>query len=297
MAERGMEHDRSGRGGAPGEGANGGPGAEPMVLREERGGVVHLTMNRPAGFNTLSDAMLGALEAEIAALAEDQRARVVVLGGRGKAFCAGHDLKEIRADRRADAVRALFTRCSRLMLSLTRLPQPVIARVDGIATAAGCQLVAACDLAVCSETSRFATSGVKYGLFCSTPMVALTRNVPRKPAMEMLLTGDFIDAGEALRLGLVNAVAPADGLDAAIGALAARLLDKPRDVLALGKRAFYAQAEMGLEEAYAATTEVIVDNAMRADFEEGLAAFVEKRKPAWPDSRASGDLARTGEGG
>jgi enoyl-CoA hydratase/carnithine racemase len=169
------------------------------------------------------------------------------------------------------------------MLKLTRVRQPVIARVHGIATAAGCQLVAACDLAVAAEDTRFATSGVRYGLFCSTPMVALARNVPRKPAMEMLLTGDFINASEALRLGLVNGLAPLARLDAAVDGMAARLLDKPRDVLALGKRAFYRQLEMGLEEAYAFTTEVIVDNALGRDFEEGLSAFTEKRRPVWPE--------------
>jgi enoyl-CoA hydratase/carnithine racemase len=168
------------------------------------------------------------------------------------------------------------------MLGLTRLPQPVLARVDGLAFAAGCQLVAACDLAVASEDSKFATSGVKYGLFCSTPMVALSRNLARKPAMEMLLTGDAIDAAEALRQGLVNQVVPKAGLDAAVDALCARLLDKPRAVLALGKRAFYRQLEMGQEEAYAFTTEVIVENALGRDFEAGLEAFMEKRKPSWP---------------
>ena len=207
----------------------------------------------------------------------------MVIAGAGKAFCAGHDLKEMGADLRDAPVRALFERCSAVMTALTRLPQPVIARVHGIATAAGCQLVAACDLAVAADDSRFATSGVKYGLFCSTPMVALSRNVARKPAMEMLLTGDFVDAAEALRLGLVNRVAPADGLDAAVAALCARLLDKPRDVLAAGKRAFYRQLELGLTDAYAFTTDVIVANALGSDFAEGLDAFVHKRKPEWPE--------------
>jgi enoyl-CoA hydratase/carnithine racemase len=170
------------------------------------------------------------------------------------------------------------------MVKLTRLPQPVIARVHGIATAAGCQLVAACDLAVCTEDSGFAVSGVKYGLFCSTPMVALSRNLPRKSAMEMLLTGDFIDAAEARHLGLVNRVVPAAELDAAVAALAARLLDKAPRVLALGKRAFYRQLELGLEEAYAFTTDVIVENALGRDFAAGLDAFREKRKPVWPET-------------
>ncbi len=255
----------------------------PELLREDRGdGVTRLTLNRPAAFNALSRALLGALDETLDAIAEDPRIRVVVItGAGGRAFCAGHDLKEMGAERTYEALKALFDQCSRVMVKLTRIPQPVIARVEGIATAAGCQLVAACDLAICGEDSRFATSGVKYGLFCSTPMVALSRNVPRKTAMEMLLTGDFIDAAEARRAGLVNRVVPRAELDAAVDAMAGRLLDKPREVLALGKRAFYAQLEMGLEEAYAMTTEVIVDNALGRDFEEGLRAFLEKRKPAW----------------
>jgi len=253
------------------------------LLREDReDGVTRLTLNRPKAFNSLSGSLLAALDATLDAISEDRRVRVVVItGAGGKAFCAGHDLKEMGTDRSYEALKALFDRCSRVMLKLTRIPQPVIARVEGIATAAGCQLAAACDLAICGEDSRFATSGVKYGLFCSTPMVALSRNVPRKAAMEMLLTGDFIDAAEAHRLGLVNRVVPRAELDAAVDALAARLLDKPREVLALGKRAFYAQLEMGLEEAYAMTTEVIVENALGKAFEEGLRAFVEKRKPVW----------------
>ena len=218
-----------------------------VLLREDMDGVVWLTLNRPLSFNSLSRELLGCLEAELGRLTVDRAARVVVIAGSGKAFCAGHDLKEIGADLEPEPVRALFEQCSRVMLGLTRLPQPVIARVHGIATAAGCQLVAACDLAVCSEDSRFATSGVKYGLFCSTPMVALSRNVARKPALEMLLTGDFIDAAEALRLGLVNQVVPTDRLDAAVAGLCARLQDKPAAVLALGKRAFYRQLELGME--------------------------------------------------
>jgi enoyl-CoA hydratase/carnithine racemase len=254
---------------------------EPLVLRADAAGVVRLTLNRPHAYNSLSLALLQRLEALLAAIAADPDARVVVVTGAGKAFCAGHDLKEIGADRREAPLRALFETCSRVMVALTRLPQPVIARVDGIATAAGCQLVAACDLAVCSEGSRFATSGVKYGLFCSTPMVALARNVPRKAAMEMLLTGDFVDAREALRLGLVNQVVPAAQLDTAVDA---RLLDKPRAVLALGKRAFYQQLELGLEAAYALTTDVIVGNALDGAFAHGLEAFAAKRKPEWPQT-------------
>ncbi len=254
---------------------------EPVLLRRDAGGVAYLTLNRPKAFNSLSRELLAALQDELDDIQGDPRVRAVVIAGHGRAFCAGHDLKEMSGERERDKLIDLFGQCSRMMLTLARLPQPVIARIDGVATAAGCQLVAACDLAVCSTTSRFATSGVKYGLFCSTPMVALSRNVPRKPAMEMLLTGDFIDAEAALQHGLVNQVVPSDQLDAALGALLARLLDKPPAVLALGKRAFYRQLEMGLEEAYAFTTEVIVDNALGRDFDEGLAAFVEKRPPNW----------------
>ncbi len=258
--------------------------SEPILLSQRRDAVLHLTLNRPSAFNSLSRELLGLLEDEIARLETDKEIRVLVLSGNGKAFCAGHDLKEMGADRRYEPVKALFSHCSRVMVGLTRLPQPVIAKVDGLAFAAGCQLVAACDLAIATEESKFATSGVKYGLFCSTPMVALSRNIARKPAMEMLLTGDPIDAAEALRQGLVNQVVPKAGLDAAVDALCARLLDKPPAVLALGKRAFYRQLEMGLEDAYAFTTEVIVENALGRDFEAGLDAFVAKKKPVWPSS-------------
>ena len=257
---------------------------ERPLLRHDDGGVTRLTLNRPQAFNSLSRELLTLLEQELALIAADPAVRVVVIAGAGKAFCAGHDLKEIGAELRDEPIRTLFEQCSRIMAGITRLPQPVIARVHGIATAAGCQLVAACDLAVCSDDSRFATSGVKYGLFCSTPMVALSRNVPRKAAMEMLLTGDFIDAAEALRLGLVNQVVPADGLDTAVTALCARLVDKPPAVLALGKRAFYRQLEVGLDAAYAMTTEVIVANALGRDFAEGVEAFTAKRRPVWPDA-------------
>ena len=251
------------------------------LLVAEQDGVVNLTLDRPDAFNSLSEALLDRIHGELERIQADAAARVVILRGNGKAFCAGHDLKEMGANRtRADLGR-LFGRCSEVMLKLTRLDVPVIAAVDGIATAAGCQLVAACDLAIATTRSRFATSGVKYGLFCSTPMVALSRNVGRKPAMEMLLTGDFVDAERALAYGLVNQVTPVDGLEPAVAAMVARLLDKPKATLALGKRAFYAQLELGLEDAYALTTEAIVDNALMNDFEEGLAAFREKRKPRW----------------
>jgi enoyl-CoA hydratase/carnithine racemase len=255
---------------------------EPMLLRSDAEGVAGLALNRPDQYNALSRELLGALQAELDQIKDDPAIRVVAITGQGRAFCAGHDLKEIAHERERARLTELFGQCSRVMLSLTRLPQPVIALVDGIATAAGCQLVAACDLALATTNARFATSGVKYGLFCSTPMVAVSRNVPRKPALEMLLTGDFIEAEDALRLGLVNKVVPPDRLEEAFDGMVSRLLDKPREVLALGKRAYYRQLEMGLEDAYAFTTDVIVDNALGKDFEEGLAAFLEKRAPEWP---------------
>jgi enoyl-CoA hydratase/carnithine racemase len=256
---------------------------EPLLLQDERDGVVRLTLNRPKAFNSLDRALLAALHEALDEIAQSPTARVVVLAGHGKAFCAGHDLKEIGEDRRPEAIEALFSTCSAMMLKLQDLPQPVIAEIDGIATAAGCQLVAACDLALCTEESRFATSGIKFGLFCSTPMVALARNVPQKVAMEMLLTGDFIDAAEAHRLGLINRVVAKGELAAATAGLCARLVDKPRDVLALGKRAFYRQQTMPVAEAYRYTTEVIIENAVGDAFREGLEAFVEKRRPVWPD--------------
>lgn len=256
---------------------------EPVLLRSDAEGVAGLALNRPDAYNALSRELLGALQVELDRIKDEPEIRVVVITGTGKAFCAGHDMKEMAAEREREKLHELFSACSEMMLSLTRLPQPVVALVDGMATAAGCQLVAACDLALATTNARFATSGIKYGLFCSTPMVAVGRNVPTKPAMEMLMTGDFIEAEDALRFGLVNQVVAPDRLEGAFDDLLARLLDKPKDVLALGKRAYYAQLEMGLEEAYRFTTEVIVDNALGRDFEEGLAAFAEKRTPAWPD--------------
>ncbi|HSA81103.1 MAG TPA: enoyl-CoA hydratase [Geminicoccaceae bacterium] len=256
---------------------------EPVLLRSDAEGVAGLALNRPDAYNALSRELLAALRRELDQIKDDPATRVVVITGSGRAFCAGHDLKELKGERAdPEKVRGLFRQCSDMMLALTRLPQPVIALVDGIATAAGCQLVAACDLALATTNARFATSGVRYGLFCSTPMVPLSRNLARKPAMEMLLTGDFIEADQALHLGLVNQVVSPDKLEDAFDALLARLLDKPSDVLALGKRAFYRQLEMGLEDAYDFTTDVMADNASYRNFEEGLAAFIEKRKPVWP---------------
>ena len=255
--------------------------AGPVLLRHDAEGIAGLTLNRPDAFNALSKELLSALQTELDKIKDDPNIRVVAITGKGRAFCAGHDLKEMSGERNRDAMLELFGQCSKMMLTLTQLPQPVIALVDGIATAAGCQLVAACDLALASTDARFATSGVKYGLFCSTPMVALSRNVGRKASMEMLLTGDFIEAEEALRVGLVNQVVRPDELEEAFEAMVTRLLDKPKDVLALGKRAFYQQLEMGLADAYDFTTQVIVDNALGKDFEEGLSAFIEKRQPNW----------------
>ena len=265
----------------PAAAAEGAP-PEPVLLRTDAEGVAGLALNRPEAYNALSRELLTALQRELEQIGSDTGVRVVVITGKGRAFCAGHDLKELRGERADPArVRSLFEQCSAVMLALTRLPQPVIALVDGIATAAGCQLVAACDLALATTNARFATSGVRYGLFCSTPMVPLSRNLARKPAMEMLLTGDFIEAEDALRLGLVNQVVSPERLEEAFDATLARLLDKPADVLALGKRAFYRQLEMGLEAAYAFTTDVMVENASYRNFEEGLAAFTEKRQPSW----------------
>ncbi len=247
---------------------------------EDAAGIRTFVLNRPERRNALSHALLNDIIAALAETAADTSVHAVIVRGEGPGFCAGHDLSEM-AGCSLPSAQSLFETCSEMMMAIHRLPQPVIAQVHGIATAAGCQLVAACDLAIAAEDARFATSGIRYGLFCSTPMVALSRNLARKPAMEMLLTGDFIDAAEALRLGLVNQVAPAAELDMAIAAMAARLLDKPPAVLALGKRAFYRQLEMEMEEAYRLTTEVIVDNAMGSDFAEGLEAFIGKRAPVW----------------
>ena len=258
---------------------------QPLVLREKDArDVVTLTLNRPQAFNALSNALLAALQAELDALAQDAQARVVVLAAAGRAFCAGHDLKEMHAAPSLEESRALFAACSRLMLAIQRLPVPVIARVQGIATAAGCQLVAMCDLAVASEDARFAVSGVNYGLFCSTPSVALSRNVPRKAAFEMLVTGEFISARQALDKGLVNRVASAEQLDAQIESLIASILAKPRVAIAMGKTLFYRQIESGIEAAYADAGETMACNFVDAAGQEGVAAFLDKRPPRWPST-------------
>jgi len=255
---------------------------EPLLLRQNSGGVATLTLNRPDKFNALSIGLMTAVQDELDAVATDKSVRVVVLAGNGKAFCAGHDLKEMRQDSGRAAIKALFEQCSRMMLTLTRIPQPVIARVHGIAAAAGCQLVAQCDLAVAVEEARFATSGIKVGLFCNTPMVALTRNLPRKQAMEMLLTGEFIDAPTALSYGLVNRVVPAAELDDAVAELAERVATKSPASIALGKELFYRQLEAGLEAAYDLASETMACNMVTEDAQAGIDAFNEKRPmPPW----------------
>jgi len=254
--------------------------AEALVLasRDSRG-VVTLTMNRPEAFNALSEAMLAALQAELDAIANDDAVRVVVLGANGKAFCAGHDLKEMRAAPSLAYYQALFAQCSTLMLSVQRLPVPVIARVQGIATAAGCQLVAMCDLAVAVRTAKFAVSGVNLGLFCSTPGVALSRNVSRKQAFEMLVTGEFISAEQALERGLVNRVAEPDRLDAEVEALVASVAAKPRVAVAMGKALFYRQLEKSIAAAYDDAGQTMACNMMDESTLEGVQAFIEKRPP------------------
>ncbi|MCJ2026720.1 enoyl-CoA hydratase [Methylobacterium sp. J-067] len=255
--------------------------AEPVLLRHDAEGIATLVLNRPAARNALSLALMNALQDALDAIREDDSVRVVVLKAAGPAFCAGHDLREMRADSSPETTDHLFRTCARLMTSLVRLPKPVIAQVRGIATAAGCQLVASCDLAICTAEARFATPGVQIGLFCSTPMVALSRVVPRKAAMEMLLLGEPIDAAEALRIGLVNRVVPADRLDACVADMAGRIAAKARKVLAVGKEAFARQGEMTLDEAYAYTAQVMTRNMAMADAQEGIDAFLQKRAPVW----------------
>jgi len=253
----------------------------PLVLRHDQGGVTTLTLNRPAARNALSVGLMTELQAALDAIDADPSVKVVVLAGAGPAFCAGHDLKEMRADPRREAYEALFAQCAKLMMTITRIRQPVIARVHGIATAAGCQLVATCDLAYAADTARFATPGVNIGLFCSTPMVALTRAVGRKAAMEMLLLGDLIAAQEAERIGLVNTVVPAEHLDAAIQTVAAKIASKSPLTLSIGKEAFYRQLELPTEQAYAYAAEVMTRNMLAQDAAEGIDAFLGKREPVW----------------
>jgi enoyl-CoA hydratase/carnithine racemase len=257
--------------------------AEPVLLRRDEDGVAWLTLNRPAQRNALSAALMSALQDEIDAIAKDGKVKVVVIAGAGPGFCAGHDLKEMRANPGRQHYEALFAQCSRLMTSIVRLPKPVIARVHGIAAAAGCQLVASCDLAVAAEDARFAVNGINIGLFCSTPMVALSRAVGRKPALEMLLTGDFVGAEHARAIGLVNRVVPPGRLDDEVRALARQIASKLGLAVAIGKEAFYRQAELGLDAAYAYTAEVMTKNMLARDTEEGIDAFLEKRPPKWDE--------------
>jgi len=258
----------------------------PLVLRErDARGVYRLTLNRPQAFNALSEAMLAALQAELDAVAADDRARAIVIAAAGKAFCAGHDLKEMRAEPSQVYYEQLFTQCGHMMMTIQRLAVPVIARIQGIATAAGCQLVAMCDLAVAAREARFAVSGVNLGLFCSTPSVALSRNLNRKAAFEMLVTGAFISAEEAKQKGLVNRVVDAEALDAEIESMVDSIVAKPRVAIAMGKQLFYRQLETGIEAAYADAGETMACNMMDGSALEGVQAFIDKRTPDWSDAR------------
>ncbi|WP_412505024.1 enoyl-CoA hydratase [Roseovarius sp. SYSU LYC5161] len=257
-----------------------------ILERTDAGGIARLTLNHPEKLNALSDLMLAALQDEFDRLADDHSIRAVTLAGAGKAFCAGHDLKEMTAGRQAeDGGKAyfadLFSRCSKVMTSIRNLPQPVIAQPHGIATAAGCQLVASCDMAVAAHGTRFGVNGVNIGLFCSTPMVALSRNIPRKQAFEMLTTGAFIETDRALELGLINRAVPAEALETAADELAQTVAAKLGAAVRIGKRAFYDQLEMPVDEAYAYTGQVMVENMMERDTAEGISAFLEKRAPEW----------------
>ncbi len=254
----------------------------PAVLVERDGrGVLTLTMNRPGSFNALSEEMLAALQTELDRAAKDDGLRVVVLAAAGKAFCPGHDLKQMVSQPELAYYQTLFEQCSRMMLSIRKLHVPVIARVQGMATAAGCQLVAQCDLAVAVDSARFATSGIHYGLFCATPAVPLSRNVGTKQAMEMLLTGDFISAEDALDRGLVNRVVAAADLDKAVAALVNSIVQKPQTAVAMGKAMFYQQAEIGIEAAYQLAGQTMAVNMMDAAVREGFLAFTQKREPSW----------------
>jgi enoyl-CoA hydratase/carnithine racemase len=257
------------------------PATEAVLLRRDQDQVAWLTLNRPKARNALSVGLMTALERALDAIAAEPSVRVVVIGGAGPAFCAGHDLREIRANPGRQSYEALFAQCSRLMTKIVRLPKPVIARVHGVASAAGCQLVASCDLAVSVESARFATPGVNIGLFCSTPMVALSRAVGRKAAMEMLLTGEAIDAARAHAFGLVNRVVPDSELDSTVATLASEIAGKSALTLAIGKEAFYRQAEMTLDDAYGYASEVMTRNMLLRDAEEGVDAFLAKRAPVW----------------
>ena len=257
-----------------------------LLERHDTNSIAHLKMNAPEKLNALSEEMLSALQSQFDSLQNDRQIRAVILSGSGKAFCAGHDLKEMTAGRQAeDGGKAYFTelfqKCARMMTSIQKLPQPVIAQVHGIATAAGCQLVASCDMAVAADSTRFGVNGVNIGLFCSTPMVALSRNIPRKQAFEMLTTGQFINAERARELGLVNRIASEDGLQAATAELAETVASKLAVAVKIGKEAFYNQLQMPISDAYDYTGSVMAENMLFRDTEEGISAFIEKRDPNW----------------
>lgn len=263
--------------------------SDEILLHTQTGPIARLQLNMPDKLNALSNAMLAALQTSFDAIAQDPGTKVVILSGAGKAFCAGHDLREMTAARQASdggaaAFGDLFDRCAMMMTTIQSMPQPVIAQVHGIATAAGCQLVASCDLAVAAEDTRFGVNGVNIGLFCSTPMVALSRNIARKQAFEMLTTGDFIPAARAAELGLINRTCPAGALEDETQALATQLASKLGVAVRIGKQAFYRQLEMGVSEAYAYTGDVMVQNMAERDTEEGIAAFLDKRPPDWSDA-------------
>ena len=258
----------------------------PILERHDTNGIAHLHMNAPERLNALSDEMIGELQSQFDALMEDRSIRAVILSGAGKAFCAGHDLKQMTAGRQAEDggqayFKDLFDRCTKMMLTIRALPQPVIAQVHGIATAAGCQLVATCDLAIAAEGTKFGVNGVNIGLFCSTPMVALSRNIPTKKAFEMLTTGTFIESSRAESLGLINRVVPPDQLGAEAQSLAETIASKLAKAVKIGKQAYYHQLEMPIERAYAYAGDTMVQNMMVRDTEEGIAAFLEKRDPDW----------------
>jgi len=255
--------------------------SEPILLREEKDGIVTLTLNRPGQYNALSRALLSEFQTALDEISADTSIRVVIIAASGKAFCPGHDLKEMRSSEDKAFHQALFNQCSKMMLTINAMPQPVIAEVNGIATAAGCQLVASCDLAIASKEARFAVSGINVGLFCSTPAVPLSRNLPRKAAMQMLLTGDFISAAEAQAYGLINEVVEAGELKQATPDLAHKIAAKSSHALKLGKAMFYRQLTMDLSGAYAYAGEKMACNMESEDAREGIDAFIEKRKPDW----------------
>ena len=254
----------------------------PLLCGRDRRGVYRLVLNRPASFNVLGEEMLAALQSALDAIALDESARIVVLSAQGKAFCAGHNLKEMRAQPELAYYQKLFAQCSRMMLSIQNLPVPVIAKVQGLATAAGCQLVAQSDLAVAANTASFGVNGIDVGLFCATPSVPLVRNMLPKQAMEMLLTGEFISAGEARLRGLVNRVVPLEALDAEVENMVEAILAKPREAVAMGKALFYRQRETGIEAAYQLAGQTMACNLMQPVAQEGIQAFIDKRNPQWP---------------